>query len=238
MRISGLFLPVLSVLLLSACANTWAGTGYAQGNRRAVLAPPEAAGEGGDVVWNEVGQYSVVHFAPPEIFPVTIIYDEVSVFPVDGDAGYYADMKYDFTKPADNAISAPDNDLAVRKAQQIFFAYGSSRIGNEDRKSLKALAADLKRASYEYNVNVVGHASKRVDNVQDPVRRKMINFAMAQKRANAVTKELHAAGASPDWVNALSRGDEEANPHPGNRTQEAADRRADVYVAAGNQTSP
>ena len=64
----------------------------------------------------------------------------------------------------------------------------------------------------------------------------MINFVMAQKRANAVTRELHQDGLAPDWVMASSRGDEVPNPNPGNRTQEAADRRGDVYVDSGSRT--
>ena len=265
MRILGLWISMLSVILLSACANTLPGitadfkdighwmhdrpstlekkigpvpTGYIPGNRRAVLAPPETAG---GIVWNEIGRYDAVPAPPPKIFPVAVAYGDVTVFPVDGDAGYFADMKYDFTQTSDNtkgAIGAAGGVRLAGKPQQIFFGYGSSRVGNDDRNNLRALAADLTQAPYEYNVNVVGHASKRVDHVKDPVRRKMINFAMAQKRAQKVTDELQAAGVRPGWVNTLSRGDEEANLHPGNMTQEAADRRVDVYVAAGSQTNP
>jgi len=53
---------------------------------------------------------------------------------------------------------------------------------------------------------------------------------MAQKRADAVTLELHKAGARPAWVQAISKGDEEPNPTPGNMRQNDADRRVDVYV--------
>jgi outer membrane protein OmpA-like peptidoglycan-associated protein len=59
----------------------------------------------------------------------------------------------------------------------------------------------------------------------------MINFKMAQKRANAVTSELIRAGVTPDWVVASSAGDEQPNPHRHGKTQEAADRRAEVYLS-------
>jgi len=113
--------------------------------------------------------------------------------------------------------------------EQVFFAYGSSKIGKDDHRVLKTIAAHLPdRGSYE--VRVVGHASKRVDGVEDPIKKKMINFEMAQKRANAVAREMYAAGVKPAWVMALSKGDEEPNPTPDGKDQEAADRRADVYV--------
>ncbi|MCE9507858.1 MAG: OmpA family protein [Alphaproteobacteria bacterium] len=207
----------------------------------AAEAEPKAEA-GSALVWNEIGAYDAAHPSLPaksaavKKLSVPILYDDVSVFPVDGDAEPYQDMKYDFTVTAANIPVAMESKLPVQTAQQVFFGYGSAKVEGADRQRLKKLAANINRTDREYRVNVIGHASKRVDHVMDPVKRKMINFVMAQKRANAVTHELYAAGMTPDWVTAASRGDEVPNPHPGSRTQEAADRRVDVYVEPGSQT--
>jgi outer membrane protein OmpA-like peptidoglycan-associated protein len=112
---------------------------------------------------------------------------------------------------------------------QLFFAHGSARIGSIDHKKLATTAHKLhKRAGA--SVTVVGHASHRVNGVTDPVRKKEINFEMAQKRANAVTSALTQSGVDPGWVLAVSKGDDEPNPHRGKRSQEAADRRVEVFV--------
>jgi outer membrane protein OmpA-like peptidoglycan-associated protein len=206
------------------------------------MQPEVKAGAGSTLVWNEIGAYDAAHPSLPaksaavKKLSVPILYDDVSVFPVDGDAEPYQDMKYDFTVTASNIPVALERKLPVQTAQQVFFGYGSAKVESADRQRLKKLAANVKRTDRGYRVNVIGHASKRVDHVMDPVRRKMINFIMAQKRANAVTHELYAAGMTPDWVMTASRGDEVPNPHPGSRTQEAADRRVDVYVEPGSQT--
>ncbi len=70
-----------------------------------------------------------------------------------------------------------------------------------------------------------------MNNVQDPIQKRMINFKMAQERANAVANEMIQDGLSPSWVVATSLGDEEPNRHRNGKTQEAADRRAEVYLS-------
>lgn len=115
-------------------------------------------------------------------------------------------------------------------AQQVFFEHGSAKINKADKAALHSFGESLAQSEHDYKLNVIGHASSRVDNVQDPIRKKMINFNIAQKRANVVTRELKSAGVKPDSVIVTSKGDNEPNPNPGDKTQEAADRRVDVYV--------
>ncbi len=114
--------------------------------------------------------------------------------------------------------------------QEIYFAHGSSKISKADRARLADFARSIQGTQNDVAMTVVGHASTRVDGVTDPVRRKEINFEMAQKRANAVTSELQKAGVTPAWIEAISRGDEEPNLNPGDKSQEAADRRSEVYM--------
>ncbi len=167
-------------------------------------------------------------YTGPVNLPDSILYDggAVSVFPVDDESEVYEEKGYDYVRTREESSLAPAGDMA----EQIFFAYGSARVGTGDRARLRKLAANLNQQERAYRLNIVGHASKRVDHVKDPLRKKMINFEMAQQRASAVTQALRDAGAEPDWVMATSRGDNDPNPNPGMQLQEAADRRAEVYV--------
>lgn len=179
------------------------------------------------LVWQERGHLS----APKEPVPLTraravkpVEYNpDVTVFPVDGDTDPYPMVGIGNASDVGGAISGT-------LSQQIFFSYGSSSISRQDSRSIHDLAKSVVDTSAVYSFNVVGHADKRVDHVKDAVRRKMINFAMAQQRADAVTRELANAGIEPLRVMAISRGDEEPNPNPGARPQDAADRRVDIYV--------
>lgn len=154
--------------------------------------------------WNQIENYDM---------PVAA-HDNVTVYPVE---------------PQDTMLAMDDYGHLV---QQIYFLHASSHLTPREKSDLRNLAASLiQTQSGALAVTVVGHASQRVDGVSDPVRRKMINFEMAQKRANAVTNELNRAGLNPAWVQSVSKGDEEPNMNPGNRSQEAADRRVDVFVA-------
>lgn len=200
-----------------------------------IFPPSEDTGH----VWNENNRYNgvsgqltlpQVETAPQSLLPqsavsLSVEYNEdVSIFPVDGDAAPYP------ARNAEGVVMISGNAVSGRLAQQVFFDYGSAKVAAVDRRSIRKLAKSIGDITGRYRVNVVGHASKRVDHVADPVRRKVINFEMAQKRANAVTHELNDAGVIPDWVTSSSRGDEVPNPKRGNRTQEAADRRVDIYV--------
>jgi len=204
----------------------------------AALAPPPtvAAAENASV-WHQLPNYDTSYrtvqegMISPSLAPIgssasapqAMNYnDAVKVFPLDDDG-------VPMTAPVYTAAAQPSVRPDGRMAEQIFFRHASARIGRGDGKKLLTLAKSVRGENV--SVIVVGHASARVDHVTDPVRRKMINLAMAQKRANAVTRALHRDGLKPSWVQAVSRGDEEPNPlPPPGMSQEAADRRAEVYV--------
>ncbi len=194
------------------------------------------------LVWHKIDNYDEGYQSAPteNVEPVSpsspqssaapaIKYNQsVNVFPVDGDAEPYTQMTSGgFGNPAANNGYATVSGAMV---QQIFFAHASARVSKTDRGNLQQLAEALVHSTDSYGLSVVGHASKRVDHVRDPIERKMINFKMAQKRANTVTTELRKAGMDPRWILASSRGDEDPNVKHGNKTQEAADRRAEVFV--------
>ena len=140
--------------------------------------------------------------------------DSVTVYPVDGGA------------PVDAATA---NTNYGQLSEQVFFKHGSAHIKNDDKQRLETFGSSL-RGEPNVAVTVVGHASTRVNTTNDPVRRKEINFEMAQKRATAVTGVLKHSGIEPGMVTAVSEGDEVPNTDPGSRDQEFADRRVEVYM--------
>jgi outer membrane protein OmpA-like peptidoglycan-associated protein len=144
----------------------------------------------------------------------------VDVYPVNGDKAPYTQLK-NIGNPAANG------DLA----QQIFFAHGSAQIGKMDNKNLRELAQSLIHQGGDYRLDIIGHASRRVNGATSPMEKKMINFRMAQKRANAVADKLLKAGVAPDWIIATSLGDEQPNTHRHGKSQEAADRRSEVFLS-------
>jgi outer membrane protein OmpA-like peptidoglycan-associated protein len=237
-----------------------APAGYAGSTTRKAIPArqtmPQSAGDAGSfsvratravspsgLVWHKIDNYDIQHpempsrnaaplssYSPPQE-PVTngiVEYNQsVNVFPVDGDTEPYTQVNGQNMALSMNT-QRPEGDLA----EQVFFAHGSAAIAGIDRRNLHELGESLARTTGTYKISVVGHASRRVNNVSDPLKKKMINFEMAQKRANAVTNELRRAGADPSMIVAISKGDTEPNPRPGDRSREAADRHADVYMAS------
>jgi outer membrane protein OmpA-like peptidoglycan-associated protein len=242
MRVSGLLVPLILTLSLSACSGTWEGMkadaqkkplsavaenvppGYTTGRVLKPLVQEEALQKtpAATPAWNDVGDYRqwISGAAPPR--PTGTAYNSaVTVFPIDGAGGDV--LAYNNGAPGWLPYGAP--------AQTMYFAHGSAKVKAADKTKLARLARNTKKKGGGNSFTVVGHASHRVDRVRDPVRRKMINLAMAQKRANAVTHELKKAGLKPAWVKAVSRGDEDPNPAPPHGlSQEAADRRVDLYM--------
>ncbi len=210
-----------------------------------------------DVSWDNISQYDArdpelpiaaaadagtgLPPCPPDYKPSVhseVRYNEnVKVYPVDGDEDVLQNDAPCATQPLaaqpmtmKESVPAVPMGVTGDMVEQIFFDHGSSRIGKIDRNNLRELAESLAAKGGTYDLTVVGHASQRVDGVTDPLRKKMINFEMALKRATAVAAELRKAGVKHDWVKSMSKGEEEPNPAPGDKGQEAADRRAEVYM--------
>jgi len=206
---------------------------------------PRAISEGDHVrlVWNKISNYNAanptlsdaesVSSAPsprlhrPAGPPIVEYNPSVAVFPVNGDMSPYTQV---------NAVDGSYMG-GGEMVQQVYFAHGSASISRIDHKNLHELAQSLVHNASDYKLDVVGHASKRVNGVRDPIERRMINFKIAQRRANAVANELLQAGVTPGWIVASSAGDGEPNPHRAGKSQEAADRRAEVFLSTTNTTT-
>lgn len=227
--------------------------GYRYGTKNAVPAPEEngeesfapvetrplsnRAGYVDDrgAVWHQINGYNAEEPSLPsssEDFtsggqegraaPAVIKYSpSVDVYPVNADTEPYAQQI---------AVGGIISPVSGELVQQIFFPYGSASISSIERQNLRELAQSLANNGKQYRLDVVGHASKKVNHVRSALKRKMINFKMAQRRADAVTALLVKAGATPDWVVATSAGDSQPNPHRNGKSREAADQRAEVYL--------
>lgn len=233
MRITKLVLTLSALLMLGACTNTYHGvrddlhdtyewshdrpshieqkwgrvpTGYyGQGKRAPLLKPMAMAAQPGPV-WNEVGSYDAA--------PAGQEQGNVTVYPVEGgEPQQYVD---------NGQVTADVSDYG-QLMEELYFAHGSAVIGKADKSKLVKFGHSIKGKD-GVALTVVGHASTRVDGVEDPVRRKEINFEMSQKRINAVTMVLKHAGVSPSWIEGVSRGEDDATGNEG------TDRRADVYM--------
>jgi outer membrane protein OmpA-like peptidoglycan-associated protein len=220
-------------------------TGYTGQNKRGLVLKPPAAIVAGDtgLVWHDIGSLSALDTQAREIAPAAAVppggapegetysyADGVQIFPIEGDTARVSSGAVVVPSYDSAPLTAPSSEAYGRLEQKVFFGHGSAAVKKADKAKLHKLAAVQKKKAHNVAVTVVGHASRRVDHVTDPVKKQMINLAMAQKRANAVTRELNLAGLKPGWVQALSKGDEEPNPDPGALPQEAADRRVEIYL--------
>jgi outer membrane protein OmpA-like peptidoglycan-associated protein len=236
MQVTRFVAAVSALLLLSACTNTYHGVhddykdyerwahnepsrlndtfgkiprGYTGQNAEGTaLLKPDGMGKVGAAKynWHEGGNTAAINSPGPNAYRSYEVSDSVTVFPVDG----------------------PDAVTSGSMQQQIFFAHGSSHLTAGERRDIGQFADSVRGSGAP--VTVVGHASTRVDGSVSPERRHEINYNIAQKRANNVAGVLTDAGVDPGNVTAISKGDSEANPNPGSRSQEAADRRVEIYT--------
>ncbi len=246
MRVSKIILAISGVLLLGACANgspqwmrgdssypSW-WRGYGSDLQGPVLKPQGPQGKQSDDLsakfWRRTDGYGrspVVttdtqqQMQSPGAKTSTgnaVEYRDVTVYPVDGDAQPYDDMKFDFTNKVAHMPDAGAPAPAAQASAQAFFGLGKSVVGAHDRGALRQLVIDLQHAGGKYTLRVVGYASR---DAQDTPARVRANDALAQKRADAVAQVLTGAGVKASKIKTFSRGDS------------GDERRVDVFVDSG-----
>ena len=221
---------------------------------RLMTGPEMPVVESHDLTWQKLDNYdgttAFVPDQPQKIMPEKAIsgtdYDDsgsVVVFPLEG---AIADLDYEapvgMSSSDDLPLSIVSSSgvelvnggagynyypLNGEIASAIYFGYGSASLVRADRARL----ADMARGLGERGIiHVTGHASKRVDGVNDPVLRRIINLKMSMKRAEAVSAELFRAGIAPERVETLGLGDTRPNGSLGGKKQEDADRRVEIYL--------
>ena len=122
------------------------------------------------------------------------------------------------------------NPSIVRGSYQvatILFRNGSSKLRRIDKRILKKVAAQHK--SVGGTLRIVGHASSRTRNL-DPVKHKVVNFAISAARADAVVKELVRLGAKPSNLFVGAVADNQPKFRETMPSGEAGNRRTDIYI--------
>jgi len=163
-----------------------------------------------------------------------INYPDVTVYPLEGDREPYTSVDTQVeVAPYKEEKFTYVNDVANipgEVAEELFFKHASSKINKKDLNKLYDLSSDIAAIDGGVKVSVVGHASKRVYNVNDPILIRKINKKMSELRAMAVSKQLNKMGIATNMLIVNAEGADDPNPHPGKLTQEAADRRVDIYL--------
>lgn len=227
MRVLGLSACVLALSVLTACSSNTADgmrDDYKSFTHWAKSRPSSLENYLGLVPTGYAGQNRRIALTPPKGAPA-VVWNEDNAY---GDGAMLTDYNYTDAEPLPPLAS----DEYGQMVHELFFEHGSVAINAAGKETLKDFAQELKSSGADEDVvvTVVGHASTRVDGVSDPKKRHEINYLMGQKRATWVTKELGKMGVHPGSVQAVSKGEDEPNPNPGDKPQEAADRRVEVYM--------
>ena len=118
----------------------------------------------------------------------------------------------------------------VRQSYQlatILFDNGSARLNSRDKIVLRQVAAHQQKTGG--TLRVVGHASARTQNL-DPVRHRLVNFAVSSARADAVLKELVRYGTRPANLFVGSVSDSMPRYRESMPYGEAGNRRAEIFL--------
>ncbi|HEX9810215.1 MAG TPA: OmpA family protein [Alphaproteobacteria bacterium] len=128
---------------------------------------------------------------------------------------------------AEPAPSRPPLASMSKRAATIYFANGSSRLSENDRKVLRSVVGMKKERGGR--LRVVGHASSRTRDV-DPMRHRLVNFRISMDRANAVARALVRMGVPASEVSVAARADNEPVYYEFMPAGEAGNRRAEIYL--------
>jgi len=114
-----------------------------------------------------------------------------------------------------------------RLAAVLHFADGKADLSAKDLKIVQDVA---KRAiESDANVIVYGHASHRT-RTQDPIQRIIVNIEVSNERAINTAKALADAGVSINKINNVAMFDSRPLKKEITRADEAANRRAEIYL--------
>lgn len=183
-----------------------------------VSAPVDVSGDGTVMVYPldgapvaEAGYEAAPAFGSDDL-PVSIVGSDGIRLGHDGGGAFDA--------PVESFSFAGQPDASADTS--VLFAYGSAGLGSAERARMVSAAK-----AFGGPIRVVGHASRRVDGVEDPVLRRIINLKMSLKRAEAVSAALYRAGIDPAQVETVGLGDARAR----SGGSEEADRRVDIVPA-------
>jgi len=117
----------------------------------------------------------------------------------------------------------PSGVSSGRVDEQIFFKYGSSRLGAIDRQKISRFADSAKFAPVNH-ITVEGFASRKTQVGEDTVESHILNLKESMNRSFAVSKALMQKGLPAEKIKTISYGSTRAT---GNDRQ---DRRVDMIL--------
>jgi outer membrane protein OmpA-like peptidoglycan-associated protein len=95
-------------------------------------------------------------------------------------------------------------EAGIHHVATLIFANGSAEIAAKDRATLRRIAAASRSAGAV--IRVVGYASPAAGNLS-PAERKLANFNISFRRAEAVREALIRAGAAPGNIKIVAASD-------------------------------
>lgn len=152
----------------------------------------------------------------------------VTIFSLDGDSPTigYSQVDGQVAEGFDNYSDGVTNQNFVNydsSGNQIFFKYGSSRLGGGDRRKLSSVAEQAKFAPVN-RITVAGYASKPTQAGSNSVEGHILNLKESMNRSFVVSRELMKKGVPAEKIKAVSWG---ATKPTGNNSQ---DRRVDIIM--------
>ncbi|MBM3488686.1 MAG: OmpA family protein, partial [Alphaproteobacteria bacterium] len=109
----------------------------------------------------------------------------------------------------------------------IAFAGGSARLDDNDRRTIRQVAAIQRR--HGGIVRIVGHASQENANAAS-VRERVSSLGVSLERANVVAAEAVRAGIAPSALRIEARGDAEPVVPGTSRGADQANRRVEIFI--------
>ncbi|MEM8833411.1 MAG: OmpA family protein [Pseudomonadota bacterium] len=164
--------------------------------------------------------------------------DDVTIFSFDEPApaaGYQMSMNTvpPGMMPANNNVMVqsyqqnpnyrPKQNMRGRVDEQIFFKFGSSRLGSIDQRKIAAFADQAKFAPIN-RVTVEGYASRPTQAGENSVKAHVLNLKESMNRSFAVSKSLMQKGLPAEKIKTVSYGSTRATGDG------AFDRRVDMIM--------
>ena len=112
-------------------------------------------------------------------------------------------------------------------AATLHFADGKADLSKKDLETLKKVAIQASKS--DANVIVYGHASHRT-RTKDPIQRIIVNIEVSNDRAVNTARALMKAGVPAEKINSIAMFDSRPLKKEITRSDEAANRRAEVYL--------
>jgi outer membrane protein OmpA-like peptidoglycan-associated protein len=109
----------------------------------------------------------------------------------------------------------------------IYFASGSTQIGESDRAKLSQVVAQYRERGGM--IRIVGHASSFTRDM-DPTQHDSVNYSISSRRADAVAKALMKLGIGAENITTAAEADHDPVYYEVMPAGEAGNRRAEIFI--------